>query len=206
MAQVTSGIRALLSRPRIYSGFQALMGAHRFRARLVEEFVRPARGMNVLDVGCGPADILAHLDDVNYWGFDISQPYIDQARGRFGERGSFHCKILSVEDLHGMPPFDLVLAIGVVHHLDDDQALDLLRIAHRALGPGGRMLTVDPCLTLRQNPIARFLIEHDRGRNVRDRSGYEALMTQVFDPSCIEVRHQIWVPYTHCYMEGTRRF
>lgn len=205
MPQVTSGIRALLSSPRLYSGFQALMGARRFRDRFVTEFVRPSVGMNILDIGCGPADILAHLEGVNYWGFDISRTYIERAAARFGRRGSFRCKVLSGGDLRTLPPFDLVLAIGVIHHLDDDQALELLALARRALRIGGRVLTVDPCLEPRQNPIARFIITHDRGQNVRNRHAYEALLTRVFESPRVQVRHQAWVPYTHCYMEGVKR-
>lgn len=205
MAQITSGLRALLSAPRLYSGFQALMGARRFRARFVSEFVRPAAGMNVLDIGCGPADILSHLDGVNYWGFDISPAYIARAKARFGDRGSFRCKRLSLEDLQALPSFDVVLAIGVLHHLDDEQALELLTTARRALKVGGRLLTVDPCFVPGQNPVAKFIIEHDRGQNVRGEHAYEALMTRVFESPSVEVRDQAWVPYTHCYMEGTKR-
>lgn len=205
MGQITSGLRALLSAPRLYSGFQALMGARRFRSRFVSEFVRPSAGMNVLDIGCGPADILAHLDGVNYWGFDISRTYIARAQARFGDRGSFRCKVLSLEDLQALPSFDVVLAIGVLHHLDDEQALELLTTARRALKVGGRLLTVDPCFVPGQNPVARFIIEHDRGQNVRGEHAYEALMTRVFESPSVEVRDQAWVPYTHCYMEGTKR-
>ena len=205
MAQITNGFRALLSAPRLYSGFQALMGARRFRTRFVSEFVRPSAGMNILDIGCGPADILAHLAGVDYWGFDISRTYIARAQARFGDRGSFRCKVLALEDLQTLPSFDVVLAIGVLHHLEDEQALELLATAKHALKVGGRLLTVDPCFVAGQNPVARFIIEHDRGQNVRGKVGYEALMGRVFESARAEVRHQAWVPYTHCYMEGARR-
>ncbi len=201
MAQITHGIRAILSSPLVYASFQSLMGAHKIRQRFVSDFVQPFSGMKVLDIGCGPADILAYLPDVDYWGFDISEAYIQQASTRFGLLGMFHCKQLGFEDLAELPPFEVVLAKGVLHHLDDSVALDVMRLALQALKPGGRLLTIDPCLDNEQNPIARFLVKSDRGQNVRNKAGYEALARSVFNEVRVDVRHQIWIPYTHCFME-----
>jgi SAM-dependent methyltransferase len=201
MAQITTGVRAILSHPRIYSAFQSLMGAKQFRTNFVSQRVRPVPGMAILDIGCGPADILAYLPDVDYWGYDISEAYIERAQNTFGHRGHFHCKQLLPGDLNGLPKFDLVIAIGLLHHLDDQVALGVLQLAHEALAPGGRLLTVDPCLDPSQNFIARFLVRNDRGQNVRDRDGYEALALKVFTAPDATVSHQAWIPYTHCVME-----
>ena len=78
--------------------------------------------MAILDVGCGPADILAYLPNVDYWGFDISEAYIERAGNAFGTRGHFNCKQLQVDDLDELPKFDVVLAIGLLHHIDDQVA------------------------------------------------------------------------------------
>jgi SAM-dependent methyltransferase len=177
------------------------MGAHQARKSFVANFIKPFPGMKVLDVGCGPADILAYLPDVEYWGFDISDDYIDQARKRFGEMGHFKCRQLQIADLETLPSFDVVLAMGLIHHLDDAVALSVLKLASKALKPGGRLLTIDPCLDPSQNPIARFLINNDRGQNVRDMAGYDALATMVFQSPRIVVQHRTWIPYTHCFME-----
>jgi SAM-dependent methyltransferase len=204
MAQTTHGLRAILSHPLVYSTLQTLMGAHSARKSFVENYVRPFSGMRVLDIGCGPADILAYLPSVDYSGFDISQGYISQARKRFGALGQFHCRQLAAEDLENLPSFDVVFALGLIHHLEDDEAINVMQLAMRALKPGGRMLTIDPCLDPSQNPIARMLIRGDRGQNVRDKAGYEALARAVFESPCVEVKHRAWIPYTHCFMECQR--
>lgn len=201
MAQITNGVRAVLSHPRVYSSFQSLMGAHKFRTNFVTQFVRPFSGMAILDIGCGPADILAYLPNIEYWGFDISEQYIERAGNAFGTRGHFRCKQLQVDDLDELPKFDVALAIGFLHHIDDQVALNVLQLAHQALKPGGRLLSVDPCLEPSQSFIARFLVRHDRGQNVRDKGGYEALALSVFKAPNVVVRHQAWIPYTHCIME-----
>lgn len=204
MTQITDGVRGILSHSLVYSMLQTLMGAHSSRKSFVENYVRPFPGMRILDIGCGPADILAYLPAVNYSGFDISEDYIDQARKRFGALGQFHCKQLAVDDLESLPSCDVVFAIGLIHHLEDDEAINVMQLALRALKPGGRLLTIDPCLDPSQNPIARMLIRGDRGQNVRDKAGYEALARAVFESPRIEVRHRAWIPYTHCFMECQR--
>lgn len=204
MGQITYGLRAILSSPTIYSAFQVIMGAHHGRVTFVADFVRPQPNINILDIGCGPAEILDYLPKVNYWGFDVSAPYIARATSRYGSRGHFFRKELNAEDLVDLPSFDIVMAIGLLHHLDDEAAVVLLNLAHDALKPGGRLVTIDPCLASGQNPIAEYLVLHDRGRNVRAREGYELLVSGVFLERRVEVRHRTWIPYTHCIMECTK--
>jgi len=201
MAQITNGVRSVLSNPIIYSLFTLLMGAHRFRQDFVTTSIRPFQGMKILDIGCGPADILSYLPDADYWGFDISEEYINHAQAKFGKRGHFRCKQLQLSDLTELPSFDIVLAIGLIHHLDDLAATGVMQLASKALKTGGRLLTIDPCLDSSQNQIARFLVQHDRGQNVRDKSGYLAIAKTTFESPKVEVRHKQWVPYTHCFME-----
>lgn len=194
----------MLSAPSIYRAFQKIMGAHSARINLTEEFIRPFSGCAILDIGCGPADILEYFPDVDYWGFDISEAYIRQANIRHGQRGKFHLRELTSSDVEQMPSFDIVLALGLLHHLDDDGAVAVMRLAHKALKPGGRLITTDPCLELGQNPIARYLVKNDRGQHVRTKAEYEAIASVVFESPRVEVRHKSGIPYTHCYMECTR--
>jgi len=200
MAQITNGARMILSHPVIYSAFQTLMGAHSLREHFVQKYVQPTPEMKILDLGCGPADILAHLTGVDYCGFDISESYIRQAKARFGDQGTFYCKQLQMEDVPNLPKFDTFIAIGLLHHLTDDEAAGVMQIALKLLKEEGKLLTVDPCLVPIQNKIARLLINYDRGRNVRDQRSYESLAKQLFTRSHSEIRHQSWIPYTHCFM------
>lgn len=202
--QITRGVRHILSFPFVYSSCQAVMGAHRSRLQLVREFIRPFPGMRVLDIGCGPADILAYLPGVEYWGFDISPAYVERARARFGQAGRFSCRKLTKAEVDTVEPFDVVLMLGVLHHMEDAQAMGLLRLANRALKSAGRLLAVDPCISVDQHPIARFLVKHDRGAHVRTAEQYSLLTHDVFNMPHVQVRHQSWIPYTHCLMECTR--
>lgn len=202
MAQVTTGIRAMLSHPLVYNTFQSLMGADKLRVRNVQNHVRPFPGMRILDLGCGTAEILKALPtDITYVGYDISPEYIAAARKRFGDRGTFHCGLLEQAEVAALEPFDLVLGTGVLHHLDDDAARQFMSVASAALKPGGRIYTVDPCYAPGQNPIARFLISRDRGQHVRDVEGYRVLARGLPAEVTGMLVHRAWVPYTRWHME-----
>lgn len=204
MSQITHGIRAILTSPFVYSTFQKLMGAEQIRSWLTENVIKPQQGMNVLDIGCGPADILEQLGKVNYWGYDISEQYIQQAKQRFGHRGNFFCKLFTKEDLNTLPKMDIIIMVGVLHHLEDSEAHHLIQLLCMLLKDGGRLITLDACYINGQNKVARFLISKDRGQNVRNQEGYLALMQDGFSYVSSQIRHQTWIPYTHCLIEGKK--
>jgi SAM-dependent methyltransferase len=201
MAQTTTGVRGILSNPVIYDFFQNLMGAKSGRSDFAQRFVKARAGDNVLDIGCGTAELLDYLPPVNYWGFDISERYIEAARERYGERGHFVCKLVDSSDLAQLPKFDIVIASGVIHHLDADAAINLFDLAKSALGPQGRFVSIDPVLCDKQNPVARMLVSYDRGQNVCDGAGYRRLASRSFETVSGVERHQKWIPYSHWIME-----
>lgn len=193
---------ALLSIPRIYSAFARLAGGD---ARLLyaREHLRIQPGERVLDIGCGPADILEVLPDgCEYYGFDADPGYIEAARSRFGARGHFECRIVTAQDFAGYEGFDLVMANGVLHHLDDGAAEGLFHLAHKALGPRGRLVTLDGCFVPGQSPVARFLLSRDRGQHVRTEVEYLRLAHRVFPHTVSVVRSDLMrIPYTHVILE-----
>lgn len=202
MTQVATGLRGVLSVPAVYDFLQWLTGSHRSRQEIVRCYVRAEPGQFILDIGCGTADILAYLPEVAYYGFDPSPRYVDAARKRFRERATLTCATVTEQTLDGLPKFDLVLAMGVLHHLSDSEAVNLFRLAKSAMKPGGRLVTLDGCFVEKQSRAARFLIERDRGQTVRDEEGYRALAGSVFDSVSSHIRHNLSrIPYTHVILE-----
>ena len=204
LGQITTGIRGVLSIPLFYNMLQNIMGARGGNGRqdFSTKFIRAYPGSRLLDVGCGTAQILEYLPEgIDYWGYDINPKYIAAAQSKFGSKGHFFCRYLEENELAEMPPFDIVIASGLLHHLDDNTARKVLHSARIALKPGGRFVSKDPAFAAGQNPIARFLVSQDRGRNVRDAEGYLSLARHEFPRVEGMVRHRSWIPYTHWLME-----
>ena len=205
MGQITTGLRSVLSQPWMYDAFQKMMAHKAARRDFSTNYIKAFPGCRLLDIGCGTAQILDYLPKgVDYLGYDVNSEYIAAAQAKLGRKGRFVCRILEESEIEEMLPFDIVLASGLLHHLDDDSARKVIRLARLALKPGGRFVSIDPIFTPRQNPFARFLISRDRGRNVRDKEGYLSLARQDFLLIEGAIRHRIWIPYTHWIMECTR--
>jgi len=194
--------RAILSLAAGYRLFGKLAGAHRLRVEHVKRYIRPKAGDRVLDCGCGPGDFLEYLPDVDYVGVDISEDYIESARGRFGDRATFRVGSVGHETMSEEGHYDLVLANGLLHHLDDHQAGLFLRVARRCLKPSGRLVTLDGCYTDGQSRGARFFLDRDRGSYVRSLEAWLDLVRPVFPTVEPHVRHDLLrIPYTHVIME-----
>src|SRR5215204_4503797 len=90
MAEVTTGIRRVLSLPIFYDLVQRIFRAKAGRTEFVSEFVKPRVGERLLDIGSGTSELLAHLPDgVSYVGIEPSKRYSTAAEVRFGARGTF---------------------------------------------------------------------------------------------------------------------
>jgi len=168
--------KSTLSVPSVFGFFQSVVGAPACHRRFLDHFAQPQPGDRLLDLGCGTGATLEHLPaTVSYVGVDISQDYIDAARARFQNRGTFLCSDVASVDLARFAPFDLAISFGVLHHLDEPSARAMVALAQRMLRPGGHLVTIDPCRLPSQPWTARFLIEHDRGRHVRNIEQYRRL-------------------------------
>ncbi len=193
------GLHRVLNRAGVYGALQRLLLRSGSRERYVREFVRPFPGCRILDIGCGPADILEYLPVSigEYAGFDMNPGYIEAARARWGGRGAFRCEKVEAATVGERGAYDIVLANGIVHHLDDAEARRLFEVARLALRPGGRLVTYDNVYVEGQHWFARWLIGRDRGKAVRRREAYEALARACFPRVEAAVLHDtLRVPYT----------
>lgn len=200
--EITTGVRSVLSRPSVYELFSRAIGAHKARTRMVSDHLRIPPGARVLDVGCGPGDLHPYLGDVDYVGIDISPSYIASAETRFGgPKAEFR-----VGDATAIPDdlrdFDVAIATGVMHHLDDDQVRAMVRGIAAALRPEGRFVDLENAFVPDQHRFARALIERDRGQHVRTPEAYVALAGSAFGSVTPTVVHDLLrIPYTHCILE-----
>ncbi len=198
-------LRRLLELPIVYDVFQRLAGGVRCRQCYVRDHLRPEPGWRVLDIGCGTGEMLHSFPAVEYIGFDPSADYVERARARQVPGSHFECGILT-ESMVQPGAFDLVHSTGVLHHLDDDQALELVQVAYHGLKVGGRFCTLDGCYYRQQSSLSRWILSMDRGRFVRDEVGYRRLAEQVFPKVELHLYPKLLrpLPYPVLVMEMTK--
>ena len=198
----THGLWSLLYLPQVYNALTSVVGSEAVMKLLAERFVRPRAEDRILDVGCGTARILRYLPVARYVGIDNNSRYISAARERYQNRGEFVVGDVGALSLNPSEQFDIVLASGILHHIDDASAKGLLAVSARLLAKNGRMVIADPVVAPGQSPVAKFLISLDRGRNVRTPEHYLALARTSFEKVHSHVCDlHPWLPYTQFIMD-----
>ncbi len=201
--------RALLIAP-VYQVAQRAIAGPQAAVRVVEELIRPEPSSVIVDIGCGTADIAERLQCARYVGFDPNPPYVAAATDRLRQAGDDRSEVfvgrIGDDDLRGQLPnrADIVIMMGVLHHLDDRLSLAAIELAADLVGDSGRFVSLDPAFVDGQSRIARELARRDRGSHVRRPAEMRALMDQVFRSVDLQVHHDLLrVPYTHISVQAS---
>jgi SAM-dependent methyltransferase len=181
--QINSGLRSILASTWAFRLFGHVLGSEANKQWFVDQVLGLRDGQKLVDVGCGPADILDRLPGIEYVGLDISDVYIEAARTKFAGRGGATFVSGCVEDWRLNPltyEADIVLANGVLHHVDDDEAKKILEFAYRALKDDGRFVFYEPCYLMWQSGISTYFMSNDRGQNIRTEQQWKDLASGIF--------------------------
>lgn len=195
--------KELLDHPRLYMLFQTAIGGIRSRRLSIQQYLDIPTGARILDIGCGPGFVAAFVPHATYVGYDVARKYIEYAKRKYSPLGVFHCGEYTRQELEKYEPFDFVMMNGLLHHLDDAAALDLLRLAADSLKSAGKLLCIDGCLYPKQNAVARYILKSDRGEFVRSPGSYKKLAEEVFGRAnvTIDLREDlVYIPYSLAIM------
>ena len=172
----------------------------------LESFIAFRSNESVLDVGCGPANILRTLKvSVKYTGIDLNPKYVTSASSRFGSFAKFFN--LNVDELANLnlEKFDKILVLGTLHHLSDDQVNSLLNTTSRLLNDNGELITHDPVRSNDQNMISKTLMDFDRGKYIRLNDHHLSLFNNYFDVS-FQIKDDVMrFPYEVIYVRATKK-
>lgn len=154
----------MLENPRIYELVQKMLGGDRVFGAVRKAMQRELANISykgVLEVGCGTG-LTKDCFAGDYTGIDINPEYIRVVSGR-GE-GTF-----LVADATALPfgpeTYDLVVTVGVLHHLDQQSREMMLSEMLRVCRPDGHILIADGLVpSNRLNLIGYALAKLDRGR------------------------------------------
>lgn len=167
--------------PYLYSGLRKLMRGNKYRSSFVANLdslgIEPEK---VLDLGCGPGQMANFFPNAYYLGIDNNSNYINYAQKHSKNNIDFKVGDITRLDMDQFGEFDLVIAMGVLHHLSGAEAHSMLRNAKETLSDIGFIATTD-CVRRTDNyRSANWMIDRDRGEFVRYAEEYENLINQHF--------------------------
>ena len=192
--EINSGLRLILTHPILYTLFGRIIGLSDKYRLYVDNFIKPFANMRILDIGCGTAAILDFLPlDIYYTGYDINTAYINYAQRKYGDRAFFFNKRVNEMLLPENEQYDVILADGLLHHLNSNEAKELFRIGYRVLKPNGLMLTVDPVLIKNQGAVDKFIISMDRGQHIRRGEEYKKIAESHFSNVSVHIIPKIGI-------------
>lgn len=200
----STGAHRVLRFSLVYDWFQTVLGLKRSYDIIVSEYLGDVSGLHILDIGCGTATIANWLEGAHYSGFDPNPSYV--AKAQMDGDGLRRVWEGSIEQPRlGSDQYDLIIGVGVLHHVDDMSGREFFELAERHLASGGKVVTVDPCIHTGQSRLARALVRRDRGRWVRQPEEYRRLVGHTLGSVGATVRDDLLrVPYSHFILELSR--
>lgn len=115
--------------PHLWLLMQKMIGGNACKQAMATEHYRGQR--RVLEIGCSVGNISAafrSFPNITFTGIDIDRHAINLAKRRFRNNPSFKFSLSSLEELSQRgETFDYVLIAGMLHHVDDRTAAQLLR-------------------------------------------------------------------------------
>jgi 2-polyprenyl-3-methyl-5-hydroxy-6-metoxy-1,4-benzoquinol methylase len=147
--------------------FQYLFGGTRDKRHLALERYRGQS--RILEIGCSVGNLTAAFlsSGATYTGIDIDGSAIAHAQRRFARQSNVRFLTASPKALQGQE-FGYVLLAGILHHVDDRTALQLLRDCFCLLTPGGSMVISEPeALSPRDNVLFKLYYQLEQGQYLR---------------------------------------
>lgn len=189
----------------IYSFLMNLLGSKKAMKWYLKEVLKVRDGDKVVDIGCGPGSIRAELpESVEYVGFDPSPEYIETAKKKYRNAVFLHG---TAGDFCENPLFsnaDIVLCNGVLHHVNDEEVIRILKFAEKILKKNGRLILFEPCYLLYQSRFSKWVMSKDRGDFIRQETHLRKLVKSVFpDTETWIVTGRILIPYIHIVLIST---
>lgn len=111
----------------------------------IPEDCKPKR---ILDLGCGTGNltdqILKHYPEAEIDALDISEDILKESQKRFMSQPNVRYIQADFREMHLAPgSYDLILSTIAIHHLQDEDKVNLYRDIFQALTPGGLFIFAD---------------------------------------------------------------
>lgn len=144
--------------------------------KLIAPFIEGQK--NVLDLGCGIGTMSTMFPRSSYLGIDIDTQAVELAKKNYPE---YKFETLDATSFDIKEKFDLVLIVGVLHHLSDKDVNKTLECISRCLKTNGKIVIIEAIPPLfKWNFIGYILRANDKGHFIRQTEEYKELIERKF--------------------------
>ncbi|GBO51721.1 hypothetical protein APA_1564 [Pseudanabaena sp. lw0831] len=144
----------------------------------------------ILDVGCGPGMMAEYCIEkgFEFFGIDISEKMIEECVNNFGHASSTHFSVGKLQKLEFPDAFfDVVLCMGALEYVEQDEIEDALSEMIRVLRPDGLLimsLINKKSFYKWQRRLRKRILKKIKGRDVQPESSDE-LLSKPFEENAI---------------------
>ena len=183
--------------PKFFLGFRNKLQNNLISEKnVIKKHIKLNKNSKILDFGCGTGDFCMLFDKSQYIGVDTEKRFIEFNKSKFKGYNFIRIdedKPLPFEDSY----FDRILVFGVLHHIDDNDIMRILKELNRVLKNSGKIILYDQLPSSEQkNFFAKVLVKFDRGKFLRKSKQLKMLLERYF-----KIRENYKIrsgPYTLC--------
>jgi cyclopropane fatty-acyl-phospholipid synthase-like methyltransferase len=164
--------------PRLWLLFQRWIGGTKDKQAIALSGY--AGQINILEIGCSVgnvADAFRSLPGISYTGIDIDGNAIAVARQRFAGTAFRFLEESVEEHARTGQRYDYILVAGMLHHVDDATAMNILRQTQALIQSGGNILIYDPVTLTSSDPrYMHWFYKLEQGKFMRSHADTEVLI------------------------------
>lgn len=157
--------------PRLWTMFQYFAGGTVDKRKLCK--IHYENQLNILEIGCSTGNIARAFikkRNISYTGIDIDNAVIKYAKHSFRHNNNF--QFLNIDlinfEKEAKQKYDYILFAGIIHHIDDNDAINLLNVAINLLSDDGILLVVEPLLPEKNDSkFIHYYMKLEQGGYVR---------------------------------------
>lgn len=172
--------------PNLWLLFQRLIGGSKDKQALALSVFSDRGGegekkKHILEIGCSVgniADAFRSLPHIRYTGIDIDKSVITVAQSRFTGTGFQFLHESMEEHIKRKIQYDYILVAGMLHHVDDETALEILKQTAPLSKPNATVLVYDPVTLNESDPFyMHWFYKLEQGQFMRDEQSTKKLIT-----------------------------
>ncbi|HBG48345.1 MAG TPA: hypothetical protein DDW90_02315 [Cyanobacteria bacterium UBA9971] len=156
--------------PFLWKIFQLTVGGTCVKRQLSTQFYNNEK--NILEVGCSLGNVsraFVKFPNINFKGIDIDPVVIDYAKKDFKKYKNFEFECQDISTLfESSEKYDYILLCGLLHHINDEEVVEMLRSVSKILNQNGKIVIVDILLPeINDNLLYKMYVKLDKGHYIR---------------------------------------